>query len=268
MAKRVGLTQCINPQHRDSTPSMAVYDHGKEDKLQVFCFGCKFHAWVTPEQVPVNKEDKGAKDKPVPIVTYGDNQTVKEQVDQFFKDRNIKTPWHLIKWGTESPPYFSSSFSQRPFIEWDLLSSNGIVKGSQRRYLDDKTPKTKYFPDKEGNYAKEAWVKFNYTYVANNPRYKWPVTTTLAICESWVDAVFVNQRLTDVDVMTILGTDTKHIESRLYDLNILYDEIWLFFDGDNPGWKAGNHMTGAGHLSDVRVQNYIVDGKKVYELDL
>ena len=223
MGKRIGLVQCINPQHNDSTPSMAVYEHG-QDKLQVFCFGCKYHAWVTPDKIDFNQKNYTSSGSSV-----GDKQWVnyaivtpvdhKELVTQFFLDRNFKEndiPWGQIEMGNELTTSVDWDYSngrygyrERPYMQWSLYSAASQLLGFQRRYLDDRKPKTKYLPTKSGRYADVAWINSYYT-------------VNLHICESWIDAQWVRKQ-NEASVMTILGTNPDKIKHMIYDWSKEYD---------------------------------------------
>ena len=233
MSNRIALLQCINPSHRDSTPSMAVHDHslnpGKavdgKDKLQVFCFGCKFYAWVTREELNLNPTNRLFKRKFINEVIGADNTDL---ITKFFIDRNFDRkdiPWGELSMGIES----QVDLYLRPFMEWDLYNYRFNPMGKQRRYLDKSKPKTRYLPGPNGNYASIAWINLGE-----------PGPRSLYICESWIDAQWVNVYIADQSdsVMSLLGTNSKKILPKLYTCSKKYGAIYLWFDGDGPGLEC------------------------------
>jgi len=206
MGKRIALINCINPQHQDSTPSMAVYEHPRkggsgQDKLQVFCFGCKFHAWVTPDQIDLKPKEDIPGFKPKYEVQHADHT---ELITQFFLDRNFKKediPWSSLEMGNEVHPLPSPlgdtpgtikpvlRQSSRPYMEWNLYDYKFNVVGKQRRYLDAKQPKTRYIQVGELPYPQIAHLSKHWF-----GDYEHDVRN-LHLCESWVDAVWVSRQL-------------------------------------------------------------------------
>lgn len=256
MGKRIALVQCINPRHNDSTPSMAVYEQG-EDKLQVYCFGCGYHAWVSPDEVELNTHrtifDNGEPKEDGTLTEPADHRQL---VTQFFLDRNFKQeniPWGSITMGNEWNMLFD-----RPFMQWDLLDENLLVHGKQRRYLDTGTPKTKYIP-MNGKYADVAWINSNEHWLCDGR------LRELNICESWVDSQWVNT-ITDSNNMTILGTNPDKIKHKIYDWSKQYDTIHLWFDGDDPGIRCANQIMYWCSMHNLECVNHTEKGKKVYQL--
>ena len=258
MGKQINLINCINPQHADSTPSMAVYDHGGA-KLQVYCFGCHYHAWVNPtdiELINIKKENS----KRVDVAVESADHT--NLVAQFFLDRNFeedRIPWGRLRMGDENWRWIDGEtyidkaikLKPRPYMEWDLYDESFNVRGVQRRYLDDGKPKTRYYPDKGGNYADVAWTSIGYS--------------ALHITESWIDAQWVTQyRLGQT--MTILGTNPNKIKDNIYTWAKEYRIIHLWFDGDTPGIRCANQIMYWCGFHDVKCVNHTKEGKKVYEL--
>lgn len=273
MGKRIALINCISPRHTDSTPSMAVYDQG-QDKLQVFCFGCGYHAWVYPTEIDLtNPQEDRPRSTVLPTSEPADH---KQLVTQFFLDRNFKEnkiPWGSIRMGNEVRPVSnypesrSISVYKRPYMEWDLLDKYWIVRGIQRRYLDDGKPmqpnkvgacqrklsKTKYIPV-NGEYADVAW-----TFITK----RW--YDALHITESWIDAHWVKQHQVG-DVMTILGTNPDKIKDKIYQWSKEYETIHLWFDGDSPGIRCAEQILFWCIFQRGECVNHTKEGKKVYEL--
>ena len=145
MAKRIGLSTCINPTHNDKTPSMAVYDHGK-DKLQVFCFGCKYHAWVYPENIEIQERKERGKITP----EYTTQYPLKEKyIRDYCEKRNCLE--HYKELYEIANPVWEG---ERPQLSWSIYTWEGQYIGKQVRYLDNKKPKTRYVEGKpDGKYT-------------------------------------------------------------------------------------------------------------------
>lgn len=262
VGKLLGVTRCVNPAHNDSDPSMAVYDHGK-DKYQVFCFGCKHHGWVSPDEVDLAISLPSPK-RDYTYLTVNEDQT--EPIIKFFLDRNfqeLNIPWGSIDMGVElqeqsdNPHAMKYKICSRPYMEWDLYNYRFNSMGRQRRYLDNRKPKTRYFPGGNGNYAEVAYIDLGD-----------PGARALHICESWIDAHWVDIYQADKcdEVMTILGTQSNKIDTHLYNWSKKYRQIHLWFDGDLPGIDCSHDLFRKICEFDSSVYNHTNHGKKVYEL--
>lgn len=251
MAQRLALVPCINPQHKDDTPSMAVYDHGKK-KLQVFCFGCKFHGWVTPSQlstIPNTTDTKVSKDV---VVTGGHVPTkeVQERVVRFFTDRNFwvrSIPWQYITYGSG---VFGSKI--RPYFRWALHDFDSNTIGYQTRFLDDEKPKIKTEPV-GGKYPQYAW---------HNPR----VDGGVRITESWVDAQWLEQIHGVKKTLILLGTQPTKVDWYRFLVGAGYGLVILYFDGDKAGIDCANKIQHTLTSLGATVVCNVVKGKKVYEV--
>jgi len=256
MGQQVGLTHCINPAHDDSTPSMAVYDHGK-GKLQVFCFGCQYYGWVDKHEIDVVPPAQGKKNMHLVTEAADHHDLVKE----FFLVRNFEVeyiPWGHLSMGDER---HTEKLIQRPrpYMEWYLYDQEFNVTGVQRRYLDEETPKTRYLQVNDLPYPRVTWL-----YRTGNP-------SVLHIAESWVDGQWLYNGAEDtfkqnVDVLSILGTTAADVKPYLYQWSRYYElGLVLWFDGDEPGINCARKIQRWASDFHLKVTSNIIEGKKVYE---
>lgn len=251
MAQRIALVPCINPLHQDDTPSMAVYDHGKK-KLQVFCFGCKFHGWVTPSQLsttPNTTDTKVSKG----VVVIGEHLPANEihtRVIQFFADRrfDLKTvPWRYITWGSG---IFGNKI--RPYFRWSLHDFNSNTIGYQTRFLDTEKPKIKTEPV-GGKYPQYAW---------HNP----VIDGFVRITESWVDAQWLDQKHGAKKTLILLGTQPTKVDWYRFLTEAGGGMCMLYLDGDTAGIDCAHKIQHTLTSLGSTVVSSVVKGKKVYEL--
>lgn len=255
MAQRIALVPCINPAHKDDTPSMAVYDHGKE-KLQVFCFGCKYHGWVTPSEVvdtagKATKTYKTAEQEPTGV--HRSLGEVRMAVESFFTDRGFRLsgiPWAHIIYGSD---VFGDRI--RPYLRWALLDWDNNTIGYQVRFLDEHKPKIKTI-SVGGKYPSVAWLG------ASRDR-----DAGVRIVESWVDAVYINYIFGDKPTLILLGTQPSKVDWYKFIVSIgNKTEVHLYFDGDKAGMecegKIQHVLTDLGQVVLPHTQK----GKKTYEL--
>ena len=236
MSKKLRTIRCINPLHNDSTPSMAVYDSGG-DKLQVYCFGCHYHGWVTQGDIPAPITQANP-------ATYVDNRewlpfsqcTFSHTVMKFFEERNIDV-YKLS--GLENTEDFNFT------IRWSIYElthhSSLVYVCDQERYLASSfrcgRPKTKYTNIKNkittGSklYTSSIFDDTSTQGTVLLGEYK------LLIAESIIDAVFLEQKFGKhgVIVVSALGTPTDWDLYKYARWLKSFDSIHLFFDGDNPG---------------------------------
>lgn len=274
MGKRVAITQCINPAHNDSSPSMAVYDHG-QDKLQVFCFGCKYHAWVYPEQVelttpkeytsatpgmstrqplPVNRADYGYlyNDIESAVHTYCTDRSLSVMDGQLLLDR--------VRVGVDA--------RHRMYMEWSIYTLIGKYVGTQTRYLDDAQPKTRY---SKGIDIDNTHMLYYSSLVPVSVSTEYDVVIT----ESAFDSFWAQQtreRDRNTLYLTTLGTpDSIDWEYGVRFCVLDANAVYLYFDVDIPGskttqailywWKSNTNNT-----LPINVMEGMPEGTKVYEL--
>lgn len=253
MAQRLALVQCINPAHKDDTPSMAVYDHGKK-KLQVFCFGCKFHGWVTPSQINTTSNTTDTKVSKDVVVTgiHLPTGVIQQKVKDFFTQRNFADiPWKYLTYGSE---VFGNKI--RPYVKWTLYDFNSHIVGYQFRFLDEEKPKIKTMPV-GGKYPQFAW---------HNPT----MLGGVRITESWVDAQCLDHRYGVKKTLILLGTQPTKVDwyKFLVDCGANTSEVavHLWFDGDKAGMECANRLWYILTSLGATVTNDTVEGKKVYEV--
>lgn len=253
MAQRIMLTRCINPRHKDDTPSMAVYDHGKK-KLQVFCFGCKYHGWVSPTDIidtpgsVVKTQDTEVKETQGQHISL---EIVGHMVDQFFNNRHItQVPYHLITYGTDT---FNNVI--RPYFKYALLDEHQNTIGYQVRFLDTHKPKVKTI-SVGGKYPQ--YAVYNHTAQNDNVR----------ITESWVDAVYLTENFSASPTYILLGTQPSKIDWYKF-ITSFYkkDEtiVNLWFDGDKAGIECADRIRHTLTSMGVFTVNQTFKGRKIYE---
>lgn len=254
MATRIALVPCINPAHQDSTPSMAVYDHGKS-KLQVFCFGCKYHGWVTPSDITLSGVEVsfGNYQRQEPQGEHLPLNQVQEMVKYFFMDRHIDcVPWGHLIYGTD---VFNNVI--RPYMMYDLHDIHSNIIGQQYRFLDTLKPKVKTVAG-GGRYPSYAWWRPELINVRCN---------TIRVVESWVDAVFLEQYQTDSKpTLILLGTNINKVDwYKLLGETVRGGIINLWFDGDKAGLECANVLAHKLNSIGGHVDNHTKEGVKVYQ---
>ncbi len=277
MSERIGLTHCINPNHNDKTPSMAVYDHGK-DKLQVFCFGCKYYAWVHQENIQLVKPNniKSVYEIGQVTVDAADWNVIKTydadiglMVREYCTKRNLTSVdaqllLDQITMGTNEP-------QGRPFMSWNIYNYNGGYRGYQRRFLDDQQPKTDYCT---GMVIQNRYTLYTTDLVPyNKPEGEYDI----AICESAFDTFWVKQTVPesrDTIYYTTLGTPNA-IEWE-YKLKVIIQEakkVYLYFDRDIPGYKTVQAIMDYWKynvftmVEPLDMLEGMPDGSKVYDIE-
>lgn len=254
MATRIALVPCINPAHADSTPSMAVYDHGKS-KLQVFCFGCKYHGWVTPSAIltGTHRPTRGECGELPVQGEYISPELVQDKVEKFFMERNIEhIPWGHITYGCEN---FTGVL--RPYMVYALYDLDSNTIGRQYRFLDTLKPKVKTVAS-GGRYPAYAWWR---------PELIESTGSAIRVVESWVDAVFLDQCLPGAKpVLILLGTNYNKVDwYRIQTEVVKQHSISLWFDGDKAGKECADKLYHLLSYIGCMVDNNTTEGLKVYE---
>jgi hypothetical protein len=264
------MMRCLNPAHNDRDPSMAVYDHGQE-KLQVYCFGCHYHAWVLPEDIHSwNKPGSLTVGDVSTLVTNAGSiqytpkssrlfsDEMGDELTQFFRQRNMYVPAskHNITYGVEPGGVPTGSgllcADGRSFMEWSVYDLFSTKICSQRRYLDTLRPKTRYIDGHPNNQEQLFSTTLTNGFYSDG---------VLHICESAIDCVFVDQcidhdkinrrimwinsKLVNLvmpidrhSVLSTMGTPTTLNWYELTPKLKKYDHVFLWYDGDTPGNKT------------------------------
>ena len=269
MGERIALTQCINPNHDDSTPSMAVYDHGK-DKLQVFCFGCKYHAWVDPIDIDLKPHIERTNNY-VPGTDTGtlcdinSCSTVKPRLSKYCRDRNLSDSSVDALYDRVTIGY-----DGRPYMEWSIYDITGKYVGWQRRYLDDEHPKTRY---SKGINIDNTSMLYTTSLVTNSMDYG--DARAIYIAESAFDVFWLQQTKhipESIHMYTTLGTPdhinwSDDIKNKLR----FAKKMFLYFDRDIPGDRTSHAiMRYKDYINcDIDINNMMEEqpeGTKVYQI--
>jgi hypothetical protein len=235
---------------------MAVYDHGKS-KLQVFCFGCKYHGWVTPSDLSLGKSSEtevscGNYPQQEPQGEHLPLNQVQDMVKYFFRDRNIdRPPWGHIVCGTD---VFNNVI--RPYMMYHLTDIHSNIIGQQYRFLDTLKPKVKTVAA-GGRYPSYAWWRAELIEVEGS---------NIRVVESWVDAVFLEQYEAGKPTLILLGTNINKVDwYKLLGETVRGGIINLWFDGDKAGMECASALTHKLESIGGMVFNHTRKDVKVYQ---
>ena len=79
--------------------------------------------------------------------------------------------------------------------------------------------------------------------------------------------MYSNYAINSIDILTILGTNPGKVKELIYGWANRYNEIILWFDGDEPGIKCAEQISNWCLIYQVDVTSVMTEGKKVYEYE-